>query len=461
MTEEKKTKEELSSDLPPTKEDNEFKKLLASKNYMDVPSPGDITKGTVLSVSKREIRIDIPGFRTGIVRGRELSADPALLELKEGEEIEATIVELENENGEMELSLRSAGQKKAWDNIKEAKDKKEAVIIHITEANKGGLIGVFEGVQGFLPVSQLSPEKYPRVSGGDKSKILEKLRSFIGQKMNVKILDADEDEQKLIFSEKNLWEEEQRSEIEKYKVGDVVEGEISALAEFGAFVKFNDLEGLIHISEIAWQRIDHPGDLLKVGQKIKAQIVGIEGSKIFLSIKKLEDDPWNEIAKKYKVGQTVKGKVLKINPFGFFVELDDEIHGLAHVSELGLTAGQRPEDIAKPEDIVEFKIISIEPEYHRLGLSLKAMKKSEEKKTEKKSPNNTEDEKDEKKEEKVTSTEIPEVPLEKAPDTPSDSPEEPAEEKEEMKKGTTEKELVEEKTKEEPEEPKEEPTEEK
>ncbi|MEA3272938.1 MAG: S1 RNA-binding domain-containing protein, partial [Patescibacteria group bacterium] len=369
----------------------------------------------VVSVTKREIRIDIEGFRTGIVRGRELSDDPGLADVKPGDEIEATVVELENENGELELSLRSAGQRRAWDRIQNFKEKKEAITIYIIEANKGGLLGSFEGARGFLPVSQLSPENYPRVSGGDKSKILEKLRSFIGQKIKVKVLDADENEQKLIFSEKNLWEEEQKTVIEKYKVGDAVEGEVSALADFGAFVKFNDLEGLVHISEIAWQRIDHPSDLLKVGQKIKAQIVGIEGSKIFLSIKKLADDPWKEIAKKYEIGQIVKGKILKINPFGFFVELDDDIHGLAHVSELGLEFGKKPEDIAKPGDDKDFKIISIEPEYHRLGLSLKAMKeKKEEKKPEEKLKENTE-----KKEEKVTPAETPKVPSEKSKPTES------------------------------------------
>lgn len=364
-----------------SEQDSALKKLLSDKTYLAIPNEGDIVKGRVISVSKREIKIDINGF-TGIVRGRELSEEPSLASLKAGEEIEATVLELENENGEMELSLRSAGQRKAWDLIKEAKEKRETVPAIITEANKGGLIASFEGAIGFIPVSQLSPENYPRVSGGDKAKILEKLRGFVGQKMRVKILDADESEGKLIFSEKIVWEEEQKSVIAKYKVGDVVEGVISALADFGAFVKFDDLEGLIHISEIAWQRIDHPSDLLKVGETINAQIVGIEGSKIFLSMKKLKEDPWKQIAAKYQIGQIVEGTVLKTNPFGFFVELNHDIHGLAHVSELGLEDGKRPEDIAKSGDKIKFKIITIEPEYHRLGLSLKAMKEesTEEKK---------------------------------------------------------------------------------
>jgi len=185
-----------------------------------------------------------------------------------------------------------------------------------------------------LPVSQLSPENYPRVSGGDKSKILEKLKEFVGKSVEVRIIDADERSEKLIVSEKAVWEEQQKDLIDKFKIGDTVEGTVTAVADFGVFVKFENLEGLVHISEIAWQRIEHPKDIVKVGQEVKAEIIAIEGSKIFLSMRKLLTDPWAEVAKKYDIGQKVTGKVLKINPFGLFVELDDDIHGLAHISEL-------------------------------------------------------------------------------------------------------------------------------
>ncbi|MBU1915497.1 S1 RNA-binding domain-containing protein, partial [Patescibacteria group bacterium] len=140
-----------------------------------------------------------------------------------------------------------------------------------------------------------------------------------------------------------------------------------------AFVKFDILEGLVHISEIAWQRIDHPKNLLKVGQTVRAEIIGIEGSKIFLSMKKLIHDPWQSVGERYRVGQKVKGTVLKVNPFGFFVELDPEIHGLAHISELSHKPTENPHELAKPNDVLEFMVVSIEPEQHRLGLSLKAL----------------------------------------------------------------------------------------
>ena len=291
---------------------------------------------------------------------------------------------MKNEKGEMELSFRFAGQKRAWEELREMFTAGTILDVKITEANKGGLIVRVNHVTGFLPVSQLSPDHYPRVTGGDKNKIFEKLKSYVGATFPVKVIDANEQEEKLIVSEKSVWEERQKSVIAQYRVGTTIEGEVTALADFGAFVRFGSLEGLVHISEIAWQRIDHPRDILKIGQKVEAEIIGIEGSKIFLSMKKLIKDPWSDIQKRYKVGDVVEGTVLKVNPFGFFVELDPEIHGLAHVSELSDIPGIDVNTLAKSGDKLNFKIISIEPTEHRLGLSLKAAGDKEEVKQEEK-----------------------------------------------------------------------------
>ncbi|MBI2099287.1 S1 RNA-binding domain-containing protein [Candidatus Uhrbacteria bacterium] len=378
--------------------------LLEDKSYLQIPSAGDLVKGQVISIDKNEVRVAIAGFRTGVVRGPELREDTATVAaLKQGDEIEATVLELENENGDVELSFRSAGAARTWNHLKELQKVGTIVPVKIVEANKGGLMASYDKMVGFLPVSQLSPEHYPRVSGGDKAKILERLKSYIGKEFNAKILDVNESEDKLIFSEKTVWEDEQKAVIAKFKVGDAVEGEITATTDFGAFMKFDlpeggagSLEGLIHISEIAWQRIDHPKDIISVGDKVKAEIIGIEGSKIFLSMKKLQDDPWKNISERYQVGQTIKGKILKANPFGFFVELDKDIHGLAHISELSATPIKDPSEVAKVGDELEWKIVSIEPEYHRLGLSLKAMKEPEveEKKEETAAPEAKEEKKD-------------------------------------------------------------------
>ncbi len=359
------------------KEDNDFEKLL-EKDDINIPQVGDIVKGIVISASKAEVKLDINGILTGVVRGPELYFEAEeYANLKPGDEIEATVIEEENENGELELSFKYAGQEKSWTKLRNAFTDKEVIKVKVVEANKGGLLVRFNQIFGFLPVSQLAPENYPRVSGGDKSKILEKLKLFIGKEFNVKVITLDEKEDKIIFSEKNVWSEKQKNVIDKYKVGTVVEGIVAAVTDFGVFINFGDnMEGLIHISELAWQRIDNPSDLYKVKDKIKAKVIGIEGVKIFLSAKQLVKDPWDKVKDKYKEGQIVKGMISKINPFGLFVKIDNNIHGLAHVSQLGLLKGQKINEIFKTGLEVDFEIMSIEPKEHRLGLKFVEEKSS-------------------------------------------------------------------------------------
>lgn len=341
-----------------------------------LPKVGDLIDGRIISLSKSEVHLDIEGVTTGVVRGRELfdeSGDSA--NLKVGDLAQATVLELENETGEMELSFRSAGHRKAWTELQRLLEQKLAIDAPITEANRGGLMVKVGRVEGFLPVSQLTTEHYPRVEGGEKNKILEKLQSYIGQSFKVKLIDLDEVEEKLIVSEKAAWEEQHRERVAQYQVGQTVKGRVTGVVDFGAFVEFDDgLEGLVHISELAWQRIDDPHDLMKVGDAVEAKIIGIEGNKVSLSIKQLSEDPWRKAIEKYRVGQTVTGRVTKLNPFGAFVELDPEIHGLAHISELSDRNVSHASELLKVGDTHEFKILSIEPRSHRLGLSVKALK---------------------------------------------------------------------------------------
>jgi small subunit ribosomal protein S1 len=393
-----------------TNPDSEFAKLMSDNQYLKFPKVGDVIKGKVVNASKAEVRLDFEGIKTGIVRGRELyNESDEYGHLKTGDMVEATVVELENENGEMELSFRYAGQQRAWDGLRDLMKSGEVLNLKVSDANKGGLMVKIGNVTGFLPVSQLIPEHYPRVEGGDKNKILDFLRKFIGQPLQIKVLDVDEKEEKLIVSEKAAWEEVQEKAVSKFKVGDKVKGKITAVTDFGAFVEFGTkMEGLVHISELAWQRIDDPRDIVKVGDQVEAEIINIEGTKIFLSMKKLQKDPWANISEKYKVGDMVNGKVLKVNPFGLFVELDPEIHGLAHISELSDKPITDVNEIAKAGETIKFRIISIEPKDHRLGLSLKALKEKpkaeketdEETKKEEKEVKEEKDEKDEKKEKK-------------------------------------------------------------
>src|SRR3989339_54927 len=345
-----------------------------------LPKVGDIVKDKVITASKKEVLLDLNGAMTGLIRNKELYNEAEeFANLKAGDETEATVLELENEQGMLELSFRYAGHQRTWSSLQKLKAENQAVAAKVTDANKGGLLVMVNNVAGFLPVSQLSPEFYPRVQGGDKNKILEKLKGYVGQKFNVKVLDVDPDNEKLIVSEKAAWEENQKGVLDKYKIGDVVEGKITAVTDFGVFVEFGErLEGLVHISELAWQRIDSPSDLYKVGDAIKAEVIKLDGSKIFLSIKKLIADPWQNISEKYKVGDVVEGTVLKSTAFGLFVKLDSDIHGLAHVSELSDKKVDSAESIAKPGSVMKFKIVSIEPHEHRLGLSLKALNKGKE-----------------------------------------------------------------------------------
>lgn len=340
------------------------------------PKVGDLVKGKVISMGQNEVHLDVDGLWTGIIRGPELNDESGEnSKLKLNDEVEATVLDLENEQGTLELSFRFAGHKKAWEELARTRDNGEVVEIKIIDANKGGLMIRLGRVTGFLPVSQLTVEHYPRVEGGNKNRILERLKEFIGQTFRVKVITVDEADSKLIVSERAAWEEKQVEALSKIKIDDIVEGRVSGIVDFGVFLEFGEgLEGLLHISELAWQRIDDPSDYVKVGQMIKAQIIAIEEGKISLSAKRLIPDPWKNM--KYAVGDVVKGKVLKINPFGVFVELDRDIHGLAHISELSAKKIQDPTEIVHPMEEREFKIISMDPRHHRLGLSIRALKKA-------------------------------------------------------------------------------------
>ena len=379
------------------KKTNHTLEVLLEQDKNQIPEKDDVVLGKVISASKSEVRLDIDGVFIGIVRGLELYFEAEeFANLKPGDEVEATVIDEENERGELELSFKRAGQEKAWSKLEQAFKDKEIIKVRVTEANKGGLLVRYYQIGGFLPVSQLSPENYPRVSGGDKTKILEKLKSFIGQDIEVNVINLGQDSDKIIFSEKDVWNKRQKHIIDKYKIGMVVDGKISAVTNFGVFISFGEgMEGLIHISELAWQRIDSPEKLYEVGDSIKAEIVNLDNNKIFLSAKKIIEDPWKKAVEKYKVGDIVKGQILKINPFGLFVKLDEEIHGLAHITQLGINIKEKINSFFNVGDELDFEILSISPSDHRLGLKLY---KEDKKKTKKKEEK--EEKKDEKKSEK-------------------------------------------------------------
>lgn len=333
--------------------------------------PGDIVEGTVIEKKGAKLFLDIGALATGIVYGREYRAAQQIVKnLAPGDKVSAKVVEVDNDEGYIELSLQEAGREKRWVDLKRMKDTGEVLELPVMKANSGGLILELMNLEGFLPTSQLSFKNYPRVEGGEKEKIFQELQKFIGTNLRVKILDLDAHENKLIFTEKGLDTERLRTALGKYKVGDVIEGEITGVVDFGAFMKFDDagLEGLIHLSEIDWTLIEDPREVLKSGERVSAKIIDIQGDKISLSLKQLKDDPWSRVADQYKKGDSIQGKVTKFNPFGTFVQITPDIQGLIHVSEFGTETKMR-ETLAVGETYT-FKILFFDPKEHRMSLGL-------------------------------------------------------------------------------------------
>ncbi|MFH1183015.1 MAG: S1 RNA-binding domain-containing protein [Candidatus Moraniibacteriota bacterium] len=394
ITDKKNKKSAPEENKKPVKKvkNQEMEDLLNKTNFF-IPKVGELIKGKVIAVTNSAVYVDLGPLGTGIIMGREMKDGLGIVEnLNEGDEMEAMVVELENDEGYVELSIREAAYEKAWGELSRKMESRESVSTRILEANRGGLMVEVNGIYGFLPVSQLSHEHYPRVEDGDKNKILQLLLKLVGLEIKVKIIDVDPEDEKLIVSEKATYEEKEKEVIGEFKVGDEVSGMVSGVVDFGAFVKFAPkdkrieevedkdlLEGLVHISELAWQLIEDPHEIIKTGEKVECKIIDIDGTRVSLSIRALKEDPWTKITDKYQVGKIVEGLVTKINPFGAFVQLDRDIHGLAHVSEvLGKIKVKSLNDILEVGKKYNFKILSIEPESHRLGLTLLTKEEEEE-----------------------------------------------------------------------------------
>ena len=349
-----------------------MKELLESnKEWFHLPYVGDMVQGTVIGKESGALYVDLGPFGTGIVYGREYFAvQDTIKSLESGSVISAKIIEIENENGFRELSMKKIGDEKNWQMLKDLKQKNETIEVKITDANKGGLLVQVGSMNGFLPVSQLAPIHYPRVEGGNKEMILEKLQKFVGQKITVRVLDLDSNEGKLIFSERAAEDDKMKSAIAKYHIGDVIEGTITGVVDFGAFIKFDPLlEGLIHISEMDWNLVKDPKDILKVGDKVTAKIVEItDDGRVSLSIKAMKNDPWDIIEERFAVNNELTREVVAINSYGVLVKIDDGIQGLVHVSEFESEKEMR--ERCKTGESYTFKIKSIEPQKRKISLLL-------------------------------------------------------------------------------------------
>jgi small subunit ribosomal protein S1 len=341
--------------------------LLAGSDVKQVEA-GDVVEGTIASVRKHQVWIDLGPRGVGVVMRREVGHGQAL---EEGASVTVSVIDPEMEEGYALLSMRRAAKDRGWDELQRIFDATEIVEVSPYDANRGGLLVELEGIRGFLPVSQLAAGHYPRVSGADKDEILQKLNQLTGKPIRVRILDVSRKDNKLIFSEKEAVKDDMQARFAELKVGDSVEGIVTGVIDFGAFVNVDGIEGLIHISEISWERVENPRDYVKVGETVKAKIIAIDKDRLSLSLKQMLEDPWLKEVKAFKSGDVVEGKITRITPFGAFVQLSPSVEALVHVSEMGDDDNIDPEKIFQLNEKKEFKVLEIDTDARKISLSLK------------------------------------------------------------------------------------------
>ena len=335
----------------------------------------EVVQATLIKKTPRGAYFSIGRFGTGIVFGSELQgAREALKGLNAGDQVAAKVGQVEGYMGYTELSLTEAGKQKAWQEVKVLEENGEITAVKVVGVNQGGLLVDFSGLKGFLPVSQLSPEHTPNIPDGDRMRMLEEMKKFIGQELSVKVIMTNARNNKLIVSERdNAASGSTAKEIlDRYSIGQVVPGVVSGIADFGIFVRFIDnpeIEGLVHISEIDHRIIDSPKEVLKLNENVQVKIIDIKEGRVFLSLKALKPDPWFSAGEKYKEGEHIRGKVYKFNPFGAIIDLDGGLQGLIHVSEYGgIDEMKKVLVVGEP---CEFIIGSVKQEEKRIVLKTK------------------------------------------------------------------------------------------
>jgi small subunit ribosomal protein S1 len=314
---------------------SDFSKDLQSAAPIQSYKTGEVVVGTVVVSNQKMILVDLEGQFTGIITGAHMqSSTEDAGDIKPGDRIESIIIGDDAHSGLIHLSLRKASQAKLIEKLHSNFDTKEIITVVPNEANKGGLLIDLDGIKGFIPVSQLTPVHYPRVEGANAEKILEHLQKLVGKPFQVRVINVDPSGKKIIFSEKAAIEEQRNVALKTIKVGDVVEGVVSGILTYGLFVTFHGVEGLVHVSEIDWGHVNNPHKHARIGDKVTVQIIGIEGEKISLSIKRLKANPWQVLSDKYQVGDIIEAPILRLSQFGIFLELDGGISGLIHLSEI-------------------------------------------------------------------------------------------------------------------------------
>ena len=332
---------------------------------------GDVIEGTVASVKKHEVWLDLGPRGSGIVVRREIGHGQ---KLEVGQTVTVSVVDPELDEGYALLSMKRAAKDRGWDELQRVFEEQEIVEITPYDANRGGMLVELEGIRGFLPVSQLAAGHYPRVSGADKDEILQKLHALVGKPIRTRVLDVSRKDNKLIFSEKEAVKDDMQARFSELKVGDIVEGVVTGVIDFGAFINVDGIEGLIHISEISWERVEDPRKYVKVGEVLKAKIIAIDKDRLSLSLKQMSEDPWLNEVKAFSKGDIVEGKITRITPFGAFVQLSASVEALVHVSEMSDEETVDPEKIFQLNEKKQFKVLDIDTDARKIALSLKSAK---------------------------------------------------------------------------------------
>lgn len=340
----------------------------------DWPREGAVVDAIFIKKHARKAYFDMGRFGTGIVYGAEIgNAKEALRTLNPGDVVHAKIVMLDGEEGLIELSLSEAGKQKIWQEAKDLMESGEVVKAKIIAANAGGLMAALPNeIKAFLPVSQLALEHYPKVQDGDRTKIAEELKKFVGEELNVKIIDVNPRSNKIIASEREVLSTNVKELLTAYTIGQTVDCIVSGVADFGVFVRFVDnpeIEGMIHISELDYKLVESPKNLVKINDTLQAKIIDIKEGRVFLSLKALKEDPWETVGKQFKQGDIVEGRVHKLNPFGAVVALPNNFQGMVHVSEFGGQDEMKKEIL--PGQSYSFVIDSIKPDERRIMLKIK------------------------------------------------------------------------------------------
>lgn len=354
--------------------------LEQSFEELDEVKRGDILTGTILAIDNHGVIVDVGLKRDGVVPRSDLDAVDDPDHYKIGQEVTVMVVKTEDYDGNLVVSIQQALASKDWDEAIKYMDSGDLYPGKVVAANKGGLIVPFGELRGFVPASHVLD--LPRGLGDDdRAQFLSKL---VGRRVDLKIIEVNPERRRLVLSqreaERDARDTAKERLLSRLNVGDVVKGSVSSLREFGAFIDLGGADGLVHISELAWRRVRHPGEILTVGQEVETYVLQLDRDerRIGLSLKRLQPNPWEEIEKNYSIGQTVEGTVSRVVSFGAFIELDNGIEALLHVSQMGDPAPQAPEELVHPGERITAKIVSLEPDRQRMGLTFKPIVEGEE-----------------------------------------------------------------------------------